>query len=582
MKCSFIALFLVLLLAGTLHTSLSTALKPSGRLLAKKKAPPPPSRFPADICKLDNAYTRRLHGAGIRFHTEPRFGHRMCGSEFVLHGTCCDYGDLLRNRKRELDQIFRVYHKARGYIWALVDAVKQYAASFSVYINTNTRRKFRYQHYKQRSIRKLTDKEKIDLRDRFLPEITKISNWLNKYRGKVMDDQGHCIFKFMAERATSNCYTCSGRARDFFTQDQLHLHENTCRKIIGQCSSAWLSLIEFLITMNKFNNIIMDIEKHNEVSLIGEDGKNPIREINTWAEQADIKQQLTDCKDGMCKFSLAKSICDEFISIEKPLYLVSILKIMNNMVDQSKIDRAKLTSQTSRSKTANQQSPSSTGRSLSISGLRGRAATNGQASKTTADRTISTPNAVSATLVASASPVAPDASVASVPTQSKLSSSVLLCQGEKTCVSDISVMTVSQCGSIHLACTDPDLIMKGAVKIIRAANGVFNIDNLAKAVKTGAETTKGEVKGVQGSENQQSFAQPAQPAQPAQSGNEPVSTPSSPAQPQSTSVSANKAAINQVAQPAATAAPATTTTKPAESGSSGVFSAIGKFFSGIF
>lgn len=88
MKYSFIALFLVLLLAGTLHTSLSTALKPSGRLLAKKKAPPPPSRFPADICKLDNVYTRKLHDAGIRFHTEPRFGHKMCGSEFVLHGTC--------------------------------------------------------------------------------------------------------------------------------------------------------------------------------------------------------------------------------------------------------------------------------------------------------------------------------------------------------------------------------------------------------------------------------------------------------------------------------------------------------------
>lgn len=158
-----------------------------------------------------------------------------------------------------------------------MDAIKQYKDSFWVYVNTDRRRKFRYKHYKERSNRKLTNKEKNDPSNKYLGEITAIRIWMVKSRGWVMDSQGKCTTKFMAERATSNCYTCSGRARDFFTKDQLHLHENTCRKIIRECSSAWLSLIEFLRTMNKFNNIIMDIEKQNEVSLIGADGNNPIR-----------------------------------------------------------------------------------------------------------------------------------------------------------------------------------------------------------------------------------------------------------------------------------------------------------------
>jgi len=200
-------------------------------------------------------------------------------------------------------------------------------SSFKTYVNNIDTGKALYQ---QNGSKQLSDEEKKKLGTRMLALLEPIHDWIHANKYAMVDAQQNCVQKIQSERSASLCYTCSGRAKQFFTGNSLHLHEMTCRTLINGCSSSWWYLINYLDQTNRFNDAIREIEREAGITLTDYKGSSPVKDMLSWADQNNLRHNLQSCRDGLCKFEVAKVICENFISIERPLYLNQALNIVEN------------------------------------------------------------------------------------------------------------------------------------------------------------------------------------------------------------------------------------------------------------
>jgi len=203
-------------------------------------------------------------------------------------------------------------------------AVKQFLASFKGYLNNVNSQEAPYQQQRPNT---LDPAEKSKLGTRMLAILEPVESWINTHKYEMIDAQQNCIQKIQTERSASLCYTCSGRANEFFTGDSLHIHEMTCRTLIKGCSSSWWYLINYLDQVNRFNDAVKEIENVAGITVAEYNGIVPAKEVLSWAGKNNLRQNLGRCGDGLCEFHIAKNICENFISIERPIYLNQALNL---------------------------------------------------------------------------------------------------------------------------------------------------------------------------------------------------------------------------------------------------------------
>ena len=132
----------------------------------------------------------------------------------------------------------------------------------------------------------------------------------------------------------SVCYTCSVRASVFFDKDKLNVDERTCRDVISECSSSWIRMTQYLDYINKFNAILSQLEKKTGIKFSEAIAGKPAKAIHDWADKNHFRQKLRDCQDGACDFSTAKDICENFFSINNPIYIRQALVVENNIMNR--------------------------------------------------------------------------------------------------------------------------------------------------------------------------------------------------------------------------------------------------------
>lgn len=184
-------------------------------------------------------------------------------------------------------------------------------------------------------IKHKTHEERIQIYNEYHPPMDAIINWIKQNKDFMVENQQKCLDRFKSIRSEAVCYTCSARADTFFDKDRLHVHEDTCRAIVTDCRLGWLYLIEFIDKVNSFYDLVRMVDFRYQLKLMDSVSGSPAKTVLDWAEKTGIKSQLKKCTEGSCNFETTKNICDNFVSIDQPLYLQEALKIVDEVTKKN-------------------------------------------------------------------------------------------------------------------------------------------------------------------------------------------------------------------------------------------------------
>jgi len=315
MRINFIALFLLCLTVN-------------GSFL-----PFPGRRIASGTCTFDNSYTRHLRANKVKLYPRPvLLNAGKCGTEWVTHGTCCPVNGIDEYDVMQRFAAVQLLDRSEAQVSKMSLAVTQYLQGFKSYL-ANEKLTEKKALYVENGSKNLLQEQKIELSTRMLSILEPIRGWLSHHEMAMIRNQETCVRKLQNVRSSSVCYTCSGRAQTFFTGDSLNVHENTCRDLIKECSNSWWYLINYLDQINRFNKIITDIEAEAGITIKNRVGLT--KELLTWADENNLRRNLIMCYNGNCEFSIAKKICENFVSIEKPIYLQRALHTIQGVLSYS-------------------------------------------------------------------------------------------------------------------------------------------------------------------------------------------------------------------------------------------------------
>jgi len=230
----------------------------------------------------------------------------MCGSEWQRFGSCCS-AEVSKYDARQRAVSADLIKRAKKQVSQLSDSVSEYMESFKAYISSATPRHGGRARFQIKSKTQLNQAQKVALSNRMLTSLEAIQNWINQHKFNMVEAQNTCIQKLQRERSAAVCYTCSGRAHEFFTKNSLNMHEMTCRSIIKECANSWWYLIGFLDQVNKFNNLITQVEQEAGIKMLNNEGVSPAKTILNWADQTTSEIIFTHVKTAYANSILQRT-----------------------------------------------------------------------------------------------------------------------------------------------------------------------------------------------------------------------------------------------------------------------------------
>jgi len=434
-----------------------------------------------------NAYTDHLKKGGVKFLSNPINAYKNCGSEWATQGTCCQASSVdnfVSKKKSNQDSIIKL---AENQVELTVRVIKRYILVFRDFVEREAYNEERFDKLRTNPNQRLTVQQKNQLRDNLLPEITPILEWINANKEDMVKKQKQCVARLGEVRLNSVCFTCSSRAKAFFQGDSLNVHEMTCRGIITRCSQSWSYLIAYLDRVNKFNGIIRELEVRAGIKFTEAVSGSPAKSILDWADKNNLRENLTQCADGLCRFDIAKNICENFVSIRNPIYLKQALNIVSSVIDKSQFIYQSIGSSKSSVTTAGTSSagpqasspaaPASTG-PLSKKEIWKAKAQDHKINKKVkgfirrsremreAGRTLLLGAGQRAAPVINAVAKAVGQAVASVASTAQSfvqqnSFNPFICEATSVCIADKIVVPVSKCGTFEMMCTDSNIQFSG-------------------------------------------------------------------------------------------------------------------------
>ena len=434
-------------------------------------------------CVFSNAFTDYLKDAGVRFLFTPVKASQNCGNEWATQGTCCQASSINRFVNKEKTDLASIIKLAENQVELTIRVINRYVLEFRNFIEKEAKNEQHFDRLGRDPNQRLTRQQKNELRDNLVPEITPILEWINANKEDMVKKQKQCVARLGEVRLNSVCFTCSSRAKAFFQGDSLNVHEMTCRGIITQCSQSWYYLIAYLDRVNKFNGIIRELEVRAGIKFTEAVSGSPAKSILDWADKNNLRENLTQCADGLCRFDIAKNICENFVSIRNPIYLKQALNIVSSVIDKSQFIYQSIGSSKSSVTTAGTSSagpqasspaaPAST-RPLSkkeiwkakaqdhkinkkVKGFIRRSREMREAGRTLLLRTGQKP---APTLKAVAKAVGQVVASVAATAQSFLQnrdSNPFLCVSTSICIADKVVLPVSKCGTFEMMCTDSNI-----------------------------------------------------------------------------------------------------------------------------
>jgi len=323
--------------------------------------------------------------------------------------------------------------------------------------------------------------------NKFGSQIAQVYRWVKKESLSVVDDQVKCVNKISEVRMNSVCYTCSARASVFFDKDKLNVDERTCRDVISECSSSWIRMTQYLDYINKFNAILSQLEKKTGIKFSEAIAGKPAKAIHDWADKNHFRQKLRDCQGGVCDFTTAKDICENFFSINNPIYIRQALVVENNIMNREQYVFESLRKKDLNTETKTRTFSELTNKQLELDRKndkrvvskaekfvrmfeeKDQSLTTGRTlllgfprppSATSTNNPSASSTESSSTTATSTPPTTPSSSTDYQSTLQKITENPLICPLEGVCYADKSVLTVTQC-TLKFECTNPSSNYRG-------------------------------------------------------------------------------------------------------------------------
>lgn len=272
----------------------------------------------------------------MKFFTEATFKIDKCGGEWKTYGGCCDVNSL--TNFSQIDRLNIKYLYRSGVHQS--SKIMKYIYYYKVVLGLS----FKILRNRVLEDKELTGAEKSTIltqlakaRDTYFEDIKESSDWMNQNTARVIGNQMNCLNTIGDLRSNSACYACSGRAQVYFTNGMLNVNEEECRATIAKCSGAWMDMFTLIEQVNKFNKQVRSLRLVLGINFSKMMNKEASSMLLDWSHQFHLASNLASCQDGLCKFPVAKSICESLLSYDKPLYLRQVLNMVKNDISNTDV-----------------------------------------------------------------------------------------------------------------------------------------------------------------------------------------------------------------------------------------------------
>lgn len=221
-------------------------------------------------CTNANPYIKILQENNVQLFPSAK-SSPFCGIEFFLYGTCCNTQDLMDYAKKDYQSIKDAVEVVNTEYEGLSNTFPQLlkfvkAIAFAPEVEGG--------HRQKDHINKMIKTARNFVRTSEFLEFDKTYNFLGAAdAAKFKLANNYCWTNFTRARNSSLCFTCSGKADQYFKGGKGVITQHTCKTIIGQCESSMSKLVMFthllmdvLGVANKFKEMGIDFNIQQRVN----------------------------------------------------------------------------------------------------------------------------------------------------------------------------------------------------------------------------------------------------------------------------------------------------------------------------
>lgn len=215
-------------------------------------------------CSKSNPFRDMLAGQpnSVRLLGVPQIDSRRCGSEWKIHGTCCNQADTARVAQADKEEIEKSY---QTYVAEFVDFVPKFTEFFA---NLKLLSKAESSQWIATATEEAGLENPVELAKKFKkgPFLTMLINrvlsynyeeLLNNYKKSMKTCWDHQI----EIRQAALCSTCSSRGFQFFHKGKAIASTQACSSVIQHCDDPIIKSLTWFYLLSKFGgNLFYTIE----------------------------------------------------------------------------------------------------------------------------------------------------------------------------------------------------------------------------------------------------------------------------------------------------------------------------------
>ena len=257
-----------------------------------------------------NPFIKNLVNGGVKLLKLPEKVPNKCGTEWKLHGTCCDTESLIEYANNEIASFKKATTKLQSEIANIVGSIGLAAiggvGNLQIKIDNAPQDK-------KAELLALLKKAKD-----MLKKLIKIGD-VSAPHLKVIKEDKVCVNKLSNLRTASFCNTCAVRSPRFFQDGKALMSMSTCKEVIGECHDYWFALISIIDELASIEDLIQEFKgKFENSDLAAKFETIGIEFLHKWLLSHKLKERFETCPSpSKCEEQSASAICSSLISIRK-------------------------------------------------------------------------------------------------------------------------------------------------------------------------------------------------------------------------------------------------------------------------
>lgn len=235
-----------------------------------------------------------------------------CGEEWGIHGTCCEEKSALLYTFKDQNLLRQSTNLVKTALETQKQLITQIVGSLESWVSQDSQLK------KQKR------------------EVFILKKRLKEIGGIGPNDHHRCWVEEMGRlRSASLCSTCSGRSESFFSEAKALISSQTCKEMLDKCYPSIKEIANIIVVVNSIYEILQHLHEKQIQGIKFATTPTSVQTLFAALDKEQVSKKLNSYsknpEESVERQNAAVSLCEDFISLQKTPFVISIMNLMNKV-----------------------------------------------------------------------------------------------------------------------------------------------------------------------------------------------------------------------------------------------------------